>query len=155
MNIQDVVTRLKTILSSYEDIAQVDFGSEYDNDVSGNYLYPMIFIECHPAQRTFNQNGTVTYQIALQILFKHDDESKSDILQGQSRTEEILNTILWFFQDSPQVQGLFISASGPALSVSYATDTIAAGWRQEINVTVAGERCAWQSSIPLPPDLDY
>lgn len=152
--IQDVVNRLINILSGYSDIITIDYGSEYDNDVNGKYEYPMVFIECQPAQRTFNTNGTVTYNIALLILSQHKDEDKSNILQKQASTENILNTIIWFFQDSPQVSGLFITPSGPALSVSYATDTRAAGWRQEIDITVAGERCDWRTSIPLPPDIE-
>lgn len=148
MNIQQLTQTLATLVDGHALTRGTDFGADYDNDVAGSYLYPMCFIECQPAERTLNANGTVTYQMALLFLDKHTDEDKSDILRAQALTERIMSETLDYLaytQDS-----FSLLPSGPAVAVSYATDTIAAGWRVEISVTVAGERCDYKAAFGLP-----
>lgn len=151
MTLDTLITYLRAEIGKHSDIKETDHGSEFDNDVSGNYAYPMVFIESQPVTRRRLTTGPIEYDMALLILDRHTDGDKADALRAVGVCEPIIDQIQEYLEkrakEAESADKVFYSWSD-ALSITYGTDTIAGGWRVEFKAKVNGDRCSWRLKFP-------
>jgi len=129
----ELICQVMDACIKHQEVASVDFGTEFDINIVGDKLYPHVFVESEVSQLGTGSNID-EHNLALLFLTRYKEGDKTDELQNQVVAERIMKQCVEYIDEF--VDGIGIEKPYSAISLHEFDSDVLTGWRAELNFIV-------------------
>ena len=137
----EIISLLQQTVILHPDINSTNYGSEFEENVNGNDIYPLAFIETETSSLDISERVN-NHSFAILFLDQHAEDAKSTILDKQLKMEKAMLDFVAFLKKGG-IEGIVLEDPNSAISLFEYNSDINAGWRLELSLVAAKptDRC--------------